>query len=255
MKFNIKLLLLCCILITISFQLNGCGRKGGDAPVVEGWLQAGAKSSSYHVNKGDTLYSIAWAFNLDYRALAEINHLKAPYEIYTGQNLNMSVVSRAEGGKPQPLVQKKQPLQVRQSPNKPHRIVYFSRWNAPASTVSNWAWPAQGRVTGQFSQALLGNKGVNIAGHYGEPIRASANGIVVYSGDGVRGYGNLIIVKHNNSYLSAYAFNKRLLVKEGTRVKAGQQIAEMGRDNTGSVMLHFEIRRDGKPVNPLKFLS
>ena len=152
-------------------------------------------------------------------------------------------------------MQKKQPLLVRKSPKKSHRTVYYSRWNAPVRTVLNWAWPAQGRVTGEFSQALLGNQGINISGDYGEPIRASANGIVVYSGDGVRGYGNLIIVKHNDSYLSAYAFNKRLLVKEGTRVKAGQQIAEMGRDNTGSVLLHFEIRHDGQPVNPLKFLS
>ncbi|MFK3616329.1 murein hydrolase activator EnvC family protein, partial [Coxiella burnetii] len=94
-----------------------------------------------------------------------------------------------------------------------------------------------------------------IAGHYGEAVRAASDGVVVYSGAGIRGYGNLIIVKHTNTYLSAYAFNKRILVKEGSRVRAGQKIAEMGRTNSGRVMLHFEIRRNGQPVNPLRYLS
>jgi lipoprotein NlpD len=125
-----------------------------------------------------------------------------------------------------------------------------SRASAPQRVV--WVWPARGRVLRGFAEG--GSKGVDIGARLGAPVRAAADGRVVYSGSGLVGYGKLIILKHNNSYLSAYAHNDRLLVKEGDSVVGGQRIAHMGQTGTQEVKLHFEIRRDGKPVDPLKYL-
>jgi lipoprotein NlpD len=116
----------------------------------------------------------------------------------------------------------------------------------------DWGWPAQGKMLGTFSEAT--NKGVDIAGKVGDPVTASASGKVVYSGTGLRGYGKLIIIKHNASYLSAYAHNSQILVKEGQLVTKGQKIAEVGNTDAEQPMLHFEIRKQGKPVDPLKYL-
>ncbi|MDD3484408.1 peptidoglycan DD-metalloendopeptidase family protein, partial [Azovibrio restrictus] len=113
-----------------------------------------------------------------------------------------------------------------------------------------WSWPAAGKVVGNFSQT----KGVDIAGKAGDPVQAAADGKVVYSGSGLRGYGQLVIIKHNGTFLSAYAHNQKILVKEGQSVKRGQKIAEMGNTDSDSVKLHFEVRRQGKPVEPLEFL-
>jgi len=118
----------------------------------------------------------------------------------------------------------------------------------------DWQWPVNGKVVRDFSAAGNGNKGVDIVGDYNQPVYAAAGGVVVYSGSGLRGYGNLIIIKHSELYLSAYAHNNSLLVKEGERLKKGTQIATMGNSDSDTVMLHFEIRRDGKPVDPLSFL-
>ena len=116
-----------------------------------------------------------------------------------------------------------------------------------------WSWPTQGRVVANFNENG-GPKGVQIAGELGQPVLASAAGRVVYTGSGLRGYGNLVIIKHNNTYLSAYAHNRQILVKQGDNVTRGQRIAEMGNSDATQVMLHFEIRREGKPVDPIKFL-
>jgi lipoprotein NlpD len=123
-----------------------------------------------------------------------------------------------------------------------------------AAKVSSWVWPTKGRVIKNFSAGDQGNKGIDIAGRRGQDIVATAKGTVVYSGNALRGYGNLVIVKHNDSYLSAYAHNDRLLVSEGQSVKAGQKIATMGSSGTNSVRLHFEIRYQGKSVNPKRYL-
>jgi lipoprotein NlpD len=117
----------------------------------------------------------------------------------------------------------------------------------------DWAWPAKGKVVAQFSEATS-LKGIDIAGSAGQPVTASAGGKVVYAGSGLRGYGKLIIIKHNDAYLSAYAHNRDILVKEGQQVSKGQKIAEMGNTDTDQVKLHFEIRRQGKPVDPLRYL-
>jgi lipoprotein NlpD len=122
------------------------------------------------------------------------------------------------------------------------------------SEITSWLWPTQGRLISKFSTGDQGNKGIDIAGQRGQSVLSTAAGTVVYSGDALRGYGNLVIVKHNDNYLSAYAHNDQLLVKEGQTVAAGQKIASMGSSGTNSVRLHFEIRYQGKSVNPQRYL-
>ena len=227
----------CLLLIIIAFLLCGCVESKNFAPVVNGWLQPKARLGSYRVKQGDTIYSIAWAFGLDYRALGAANRLSPLYRIEAGQTLQMTIIPRGT--------------------HVSARFAAAPGWQSPPllQSVAHWRWPAKGRLIRHYSVNMAGNQGINIAGHYGETVRAASDGVVVYSGAGIRGYGNLIIVKHTNTYLSAYAFNKRILVKEGSRVRAGQKIAEMGCTNSGRVMLHFEIRRNGRPVNPLRYLS
>ena len=233
------------VVILAGAIIAGCVRNTNFAPVLNGWLQPNAKKGFYRVKKGDTIYSIAWAFGLDYRALAAVNHLNASYAIEVGELLHMTNVPRGQKITLPELVQKsEQPLSWWQ-PISPVR----------SRSVSHWKWPAKGRIISRYSAMMAGNQGLDITGYYGESVRATSEGVVVYSGAGVRGYGNLIIIKHNGSYLSAYAFNRRILVKKGSRVCAGEKIAEMGRTDSGRVMLHFEIRRNGKPVNPLRCLS
>lgn len=256
-----RLILFC---IASALFVTSCGAGYYYAPVVSAGVQARPKSGLYEVKPGDTLYSIAWAYGLDYRELAAGNNIKPPYAIQIGQSLNLlsgsadrysaEVVSARSSASPSSAEKPKSQArwQARYTP-KPHTVSHPSSF--PIKRVANWIWPAYGKVVSGFSTAPTGNTGINIAGHYGETIRAAAAGIVVYSGAGVRGYGNLIIVKHSDSFLSAYAFNKQLLVKAGERVKAGQKIAEMGRNNAGQVLLHFEIRRNGAPVNPMAYLS
>ena len=121
-------------------------------------------------------------------------------------------------------------------------------------SAQGWAWPANGMLIGKFSSNGSLNKGIDIAGELGQPVLAAADGAVVYAGSGLRGYGELVIIKHSDAYVSAYGHNRRLLVREGQQVKVGQHIAEMGSTGADRVKLHFEIRRQGKPVDPLQYL-
>jgi lipoprotein NlpD len=118
-----------------------------------------------------------------------------------------------------------------------------------------WLWPTDGRVIGRFSDGVRVNKGIDIGGKLGDSVRSTRSGVVVYAGNGLAGYGNLVIIKHDDVYLSAYAHNKTILVREGQTVKAGEKIAEIGSSGSAYPKLHFEIRRDGKPVNPIQLLS
>jgi lipoprotein NlpD len=121
-------------------------------------------------------------------------------------------------------------------------------------TPAGWAWPTKGTLISRYSSNGSLNKGIDIGGDLGQPVLAASGGTVVYAGNGLRGYGELIIIKHNETYVSAYGHNRRLLVREGQQVKVGQTIAEMGSTGTDRVKLHFEIRRQGKPVDPLQYL-
>jgi len=209
-------------------------------------------SSTITVRDGDTLYSLARRHDISAGELARINKLKSPWLLKPGQTLSLNSRSTP---KPKPKPAKRTPGAGRatvvaatpQAGRKPAAVVSGNR-------QVNWSWPVKGTVLTRFDQSRNNSKGIDIAGREGSTVRAAAPGKVVYSGNGLISYGNLVIIKHNRSYLSAYAYNRKLLVSEGDNVDAGQKIAELGRPGTDSPRLHFEIRKNGKPVNPLSYL-
>jgi lipoprotein NlpD len=201
------------------------------------------------VRRGETLYAIAWRYGTDFRSLARVNGIASPYTIYPGQRLRLRASRKPAT---ETSARTSRPAK---KPSKPSNAAPGKRRGsapAPSPSVARWSWPAKGAVIGRFGGS--GGKGIDIGGRAGAPVKASAAGRVVYSGSGLRGYGKLIIIKHNERYLSAYAHNKKLHAKEGDKVQSGQRIAEMGQSDTDRIKLHFEIRRDGKPVDPLKHL-
>ncbi len=258
-----------------------------------GQIERGSyRGSYYEVNKGDTLYFIAYVTDKDVKEIIRYNDLKSPYIIHPGQKLKLwqpaynapkysgsgagvavaattssaatssTTPQKAPVKKTAPPTAKTSTKKVETSKSKEY-VKPTSKQNVnktaskPKSSndkVSKWLWPTKGRVIKGFSTGDQGNKGIDIAGQRGQSVIATAKGTVVYSGNALRGYGNLIIVKHNENYLSAYAHNDRLLVSEGSSVSAGQQIATMGSSGTSSVRLHFEIRYKGKSVNPKRYL-
>ena len=229
-----------------------------------------AKAPEYIVKKGDTLYSIAKANGQSVDFLAGVNDLTAPYTLKVGQKLylarhngNSATVAKVETTVPvagekevKTLVSSKDSAAKTQKEAKVSTVASTPVVSGKSRTVSgvSWTWPAQGNVVKQFSLAEHGNKGIDIAGTRGQQILAASDGQVVYAGNALRGYGNLIIINHDNEFLSAYAHNDVLLVKEGQKVKRGQQIAKMGSTDASSVGLHFEIRYRGQSVNPIKYL-
>jgi lipoprotein NlpD len=246
-------------------SLSGCG---GDAAVAPVSKHANAKGSRWSpavhtVSKGETLYSIAFQYGQDYRTLARRNAIRRPYTIYVGQKLKL----RGGGVKEKTASTKKPEIRSKTTKNtskssktetKRRKVVTQQEKKSPKRPKKagplRWHWPTHGRVIETFSSKSSTRKGIDIAGRLGQSVKAASAGRVVYSGSGLRGYGKLIIVKHNEQYLSAYAHNRKLLVKEGDTVKLGQRIAEMGRSGADRVKLHFEIRREGNPVNPMQYL-
>lgn len=203
------------------------------------------------VQRGDTLYGVAFRNGIDFRDLATWNGIGAPYTIYPGQSLRLYPSS----GKTVATTSERPATTVRpKPPSAPTKPVAATTPAAPASSGVSWRWPADGAVIGRFAAGDATKQGVDIAGTSGQPVRAAGDGVVVYSGGGLVGYGELIIVKHNEAWLSAYGHNRTRLVNEGQNVKAGQQIAEMGRSGAARDMLHFEIRYNGKPVDPQLYL-
>ena len=234
------------------------------------------EAPSYVVQKGDTLYSIARKNNQSVSFLAGVNNLEPPYNLKVGQKIllsrdnSMSASASATAKKEDvvPVAGQKAPTTT--AATKPTTSDSKATTTKPTSSNAaqtpivktatrkvagvTWSWPTTGRVIEQFSTAEQGNKGVDIAGKRGQAIIAAADGQVVYSGNALRGFGNLIIINHTNEYLSAYAHNDVLLVKEGQKVKRGQQIARMGSTDASSPRLHFEIRYRGQSVNPVSYL-
>ncbi|MDD5613204.1 MAG: peptidoglycan DD-metalloendopeptidase family protein, partial [Gallionella sp.] len=295
-------------LLVAAMVLAGCTTSGQHAPVWERSTAAARTASKapqadkrrpaerdtrprvYTVQKGDTLYSIAFNYGLDYHELAELNGIQDANLIRIGQQINLfagnapdarppavvetqpmrptikeqpklakyayseAAVAQAEGRAPQEAAARPAPVQVAKPEPKPAAEVKPEPKPEPKPVANadddalEWSMPTQGKVVGRFSEAD-NRKGVEIAGKLGQPVFASAPGKVVYSGSGLRGYGKLLIIKHNNTYLSAYAHNDQLLVKEGQTVTRGQKIAEMGNTDSDQVALHFEVRRFGKPVD------
>ena len=244
----------------------------------------------YRVRRGDSLYTIAFRFGLDWRDLAAWNTIQAPYTIYPDQELRLSpppsrtdseVVIRP-ARPPATTVSSDQPAtgQHEQVPvatkvteagtgstadagtgtgskapvTQPSTVPAAEPVAAPTQDPGKWLWPTEGRLLSTFKPDDPSRNGIEIGGHEGQPVIAAAAGEVVYSGNGLIGYGELIIVKHSDRMLSAYAHNRKRLVTEGQRVAAGEQLAEMGRDDRNQPMLHFEIRVNGTPQDPMKFL-
>lgn len=227
----------------------------------------------YRVRRGDTLYSIAFRNGLDYRELARSNRIDPPFTIFPGQEIRLGgsppVRQENAASSPRPVssapaasANPSTPAVVASSkpPPAPVKPAVASRPAPPPSADSAansnlvWRWPAEGQVVATYVSGDQTRQGINIAGKSGDPVRATADGEVVYSGNGLIGYGELVIVKHDSTLLSAYGHNRRRLVQEGDKVKAGQQIAEMGSSSATRDMLHFEIRKNGKPVDPMGFL-
>jgi lipoprotein NlpD len=227
-----------------------------------------AADGTYTVQPGDTLLSIAAAFGRDVRDLARWNSIDDPSRIRVGQTLRVvppsgdraaalpvtpttpALTKPLEGPAAPPAGTAAAPAEPPAAPG-PVASIPETKPAAPAPTA-DWIWPVNGKVTDKFDEKR--NKGIGIAGKEGDPVVASADGQVVYSGSGLRGYGNLVILKHNDDFISAYAHNRQILVKQGQMVKRGQRIAEVGKSDATQPKLHFEIRRQGKPVDPLAYL-
>ena len=248
--------------------LTGCALPSQPPAPVEDRVQTPAApvalgAGQYRVKQGDTLTRIALEHGHSWRDLARWNQLSNPDRIEVGQILRVAPPESAEtpsgvvvtpitdGPASSPVPGAPAAAQPPVSPaSAPHGSAATPA--RPAAADLAFAWPAQGPTLAGFDEAR--NKGVDIAGKAGDPVLAAADGQVVYAGAGLRGYGNLIIIKHNNTYLTAYAHNQKLLVQEDQKVKQGQKIAEMGSSDADRVKLHFEIRRNGKPVDPVKLL-
>ena len=236
-------------LVILAFTLLAC-TSSSRAPVEYRIKPGYSPPSHYFVASGDTLFKIAWRFGMDYKELARINDIAAPYTIYPGQKLIFKapvVAKPRERAAPTSPVTKP----VVQPSTKP-RVAVKEEPPMPAFT-GRWRWPAPGKIIRAYSGAV--HKGIDIVGERGDPVVAVADGKVVYAGTGISGYGRLLIVKHDETYLSAYGHNDTLLVSEGDAVKGGQSIARMGDSGPDSVKLHFEMRRNGKPIDPQSLLG
>lgn len=211
------------------------------------------------VQRGDTLYSIATRNGITVLDLATWNGLASPYTIYPGQRLRLypgggRASAPVAGTAPRPrTATPRPPVRGTPRPSTPTSAPPAAPAE-PASSGFPWRWPAEGTLIARYVAGEPTRQGIDIAGAAGAPVRAAADGTVVYSGAGLVGYGELVIIKHSESWLSAYGHNRRRLVNEGQLVKAGDQIAEMGRSGAPRDMLHFEIRYNGRPVDPLRYL-
>lgn len=198
------------------------------------------------VRRGDTIYHIATVNGITALDLALWNGIPPPYTIYPGQRLRLYPGAASAAGTTSPS--RSTTTRAPSTPTSPPVVA------TPANAPFAWRWPTDGNLIESYAAGDPTRQGIDIAGSAGQPVRAAADGVVVYSGSGLVGYGELIIVKHNDQWLSAYGHNRARLVNEGQLVKAGQQIAEMGRSGAARDMLHFEIRYNGKPVDPQQYL-
>lgn len=278
--------------LCVAAVLQACGPSWSPVEKVpESSSYAMTSDGHYRVRRGDSLHAIAFKYGLDWRALAEWNDLRAPYTIYPDQQLRLSppggqpatrVVTRpapaparavsregpasgavaaaddrpADQETPDPtagpvaVAEAARPVGIPQ----PAATAATPATPLPLTDPERWLWPAEGRLLSRFQADDPARKGIRIGGDEGQPVVATAAGEVVYSGSGLIGFGELIIVKHSDRMLSAYAHNRRRLVVEGQRVAAGEQLAEMGRNDRNQPMLHFEIRVNGAPQDPLQYL-
>jgi lipoprotein NlpD len=273
-------------IITALILISACSGVSRPAPVVDAGTytpsnRGSLQSNQYRVNPGETLFSIAWRAGVDPKQLATYNQIPSPYIIYPGQviKLKPDPVKRSTSRNPKKtilsIVKKSQSNKVSDTSNVVKRdenvknqtntlaTKSTNAYSRPSKTpqpnldegpISIWKWPTSGKIIKRFSSSDTGNKGIDIKGERGQKVFAAASGRVVYAGSALRGYGQLIIIRHNDDYLSAYAHNSRLRVKEQQTITVGQHIADMGDTGTTDTRLHFEIRYRGKSVDPLRFL-
>lgn len=260
-------------LVVIIFLLSACGARKAPAPIsnisnlpnYQVRTKGSLAGDTYIVKSGETLYSIAWRSGIDFRHLARINKINKPYQIFPGQTLTLQaaakLVASSTGSEKSNANQKihKKTIANKKSEEygktqQDQKDIKQLKKDPFPSKVRRWRYPSKGNIIEGYSTKENGHNGFDFGGKSGDPIIAAADGKIVYAGGALRGYGNLVIVKHNDDYLSAYAHNRKITVKENDWVKAGQVIAEMGDTGTDRVKLHFEIRYRGRSVNPSKYL-
>ena len=289
---------------TSSGAINVPRNPNTNAPDYSQIQKGSYKGNTYKVNKGDTMFLIAYLTGMDVKDLASMNNMKEPYSLSVGQTLKISncstktitttvpVKTTAPAAPAEPEVTYTPgangtqigsdgtvigPIKsgvatdgastlafTNNTPSTPvttttqvettNNTPVNANVVAPVASNVAWQWPTQGNVIQGFSNSDGGNKGIDISGSRGQAVKAAASGRVVYAGNALRGYGNLIIIKHNDDFLSAYAHNDKILVSDQQEVKAGQEIAKMGSTGTNAVKLHFEIRYKGKSVDPVRYL-
>jgi len=227
-------LVLLALRLSVLLLLASCQSNNSRAP-----------SRYYTVQEGDTLYSIAWKYGKDYRSLARANRIVAPYTIFIDQKI--AIRGRKSANTPDGVTVVKSRSRSRSQQSNTEAV-------KSEAAPPNWDWPLRGEVLGDFSLEGKVNKGIDIAGKPGSGVKAAADGVVVYAGSNLRGYGKLVIVKHDHQFLSAYGNNYSIRVDEGKKVKAGDVLGRVGSSDSNIEMLHFEIRKDGIPVNPVDYL-
>lgn len=198
---------------------------------------------TYRIKKGDTLFSIAWRYGLDFKTIQSRNNIKDPNKIFVGQKLRLKSTSA-----------------TRSSYNSQSKKTNYAKKTARSSPAKvarrgNWSWPIRGKILRRFNPGRIGANGIRIAGKPNQTVNAAEGGTVAYKGNGLSGYGNVVIIKHHNGLLSAYGFLSKTYVKEGQQVKKRQKIATVGYASNKQHMLHFEIRSKGKPINPLSYIG
>jgi lipoprotein NlpD len=241
-------LLLCALALLV-----GCANQSGNrAPVTDLNNSSSTVARTYVIKPGDTVNKIARANGVDEATILRLNKLVNPNRLIVGQTLRLSegTEAAAVAAAPRPTAMSKPEARPLDAATSSPQVSETTTPAADAGLIS-WGWPAKGKVIQGFTQTT---KGIDIAGNAGDAIEAAANGKVMYAGNGVRGLGNLIIVNHDNGFITAYAHNRTLLVKAGQEVQKGAKIAEMGQTDASSVRLHFEVRRQGTPVDPLQYL-
>ncbi len=253
------------LLAILLLALVGCANDAVKPPVDATFAVPPRRIEQHVVNPGDTLFSIAWSYGVDYRQLAATNSLVSPYTLVPGQKLRLSELSGGAasaskrealtGAAPHSTAMDEHAKGAHSAAAQAVRNVRdLSAVSASVKVLDGWVWPATGAIIDRYIVHSSARRGIDIRGKLGEPVYAANSGKVVYAGSGLVGYGNLLIIKHSDQYLSAYAHSSRLLVSEGQSIKAGDLIAEIGDSGTDSVKLYFEIRSDGEPVDPLRIL-
>lgn len=253
------------VAVTSTLLVTGCASK----PQINNPTRYAIAPDYYTVRSGDTLSGISMRYGLSYISVAEMNDIAPPYRIYVGQSIRLKK-SANNVSRPSTQVLTTAPQIQRQTINLPTQQQPVAPPFTPAPTVPavttaqvpvipakstslRWVKPSNGPIIANFN--VTNNiKGLRFGGNQGDPVFAAADGQVVYAADGLKEYGNLVLIKHIDGYITAYAHNSKMLVKSGQNVNAGQKIAEMGSSGANSVMLEFQVRLDGKPIDPANIL-